>query len=347
MSRTIYLKRGVFELLKKRYLLLILIVFLLAISTASAQEINNLTFSNDSDLTTQSLNENNILADTGSFDELQYLINHNDIVNLTKDYIASKNSSRVIINSDKIINGNNHVLNGNKITDIFLINGGNIVFNDIQFINGKNWEGEGGAIYVINAYNLTFNNVVFKDNFAYSDGGAIYSDAGCCHEFINCTFVNNCAYRLRGGAIYINKGNIQVINSTFKDNKCNGDIIGDGGAIYINSSENSEKSSLILNSIFTDNFADDNGGAICSYAILEIKNSTFKSNKADDDNGGAIHALASLNITDSSFIDNFADESGGAIYVSPDDLHGIKRLYIRNCTFKSNKADDNSGGAIP
>lgn len=114
-------------MLKKRYLLLILIVFLLAISTASAQEINNLTFSNDSDLTTQSLNENNILADTGSFDELQYLINHNDIVNLTKDYIASKNSSRVIINSDKIINGNNHVLNGNKITDIFLINGGNIV----------------------------------------------------------------------------------------------------------------------------------------------------------------------------------------------------------------------------
>ncbi len=93
-------------MLKKRYLFLIIIVCLFAISAVSATEINNETNivvnSYDSSLMTESV-DNNVL--TANFDDLQLLINNNEVVNLTKDYKAVEGNVRVHIASDKIING--------------------------------------------------------------------------------------------------------------------------------------------------------------------------------------------------------------------------------------------------
>jgi predicted outer membrane repeat protein len=338
---------------KKRYLFLIIIICLFAISAVSATEISNETIGYDSTLIAESV-DNNLL--TGDFDELQQLINNNEIVNLTKNYGAVGDNGRVHINSNKIIYGNGHTLNGNEQTGIFEIEGGNIVFNDINFINGKDSDGDGGAIHVSSADSLTFNNVKFSNNYADYNGGAISINTDKLlnmTQFINCNFENNIADADYGGAIYYSSNQPLIIsNSTFKSNKCNGNTAWTkcyGGAIH------AETSILnVTDSSFIENVADDYGGAICSGNLLHntnntfIKNCTFKSNEAADYDGGAIYLFnsKSCSIEDSIFIENSAELDGGAIYAE-----GCK-LFVTNSSFKSNYCEYNiasycyGGGAI-
>ena len=98
----------------------------------------------------------------------------------------------------------------------------------------------------------------------------------------------------------------------------------------------------ISNSKFTDNVAEEYGGAIFIYnnSTLYISNCTLKNNKAGR-NGGAIVAVHSVLeiISNSYFTDNVAEEYGGAIHIYN------SSLYIINCTLKNNKAGID-GGAI-
>lgn len=74
------------------------------------------------------------------------------------------------------------------------------------FTNGK--DNNGGAIHVSNSGLLTFNNVIFTNNYAKDNGGAICDvrtrtnlNLVRCVKCVNCTFNNNMAENF-GGAIY-------------------------------------------------------------------------------------------------------------------------------------------------
>jgi hypothetical protein len=81
-----------------------------------------------------------------------------------------------------------------------------------------------------------------------------------------------------GGALYMNDGNLTVIDCTFSHNQ--GAPLGPdtgGGAIYITGSKHG---AIIASSVFTDNAAS-NGGAVGGlFAELDIYNSLFKNNTA-------------------------------------------------------------------
>ena len=119
------------------------------------------------------------------------------------------------------------------------------------------------------------------------------------------------------------KGQLNIINSIFKDN------YGFGGAI-------SNYGTLgIIQCKFIHNSAGRVGGAIYNDGgLIMINNSIFINNEAIHD-GGAIYAPRGLlNIRNSEFSNNFAGYDGGAIY-SRDNV-----LNLKNCTFKDNKYDD-------
>lgn len=131
---------------------------------------------------------------------------------------------------------------------------------------------------------LVITGGAFKDNNADGDWGYPY-----------------------GGAISIFDGNkIQIANATFTGNKAKF-----GAAVYAG------KSATIQDCTFTDNHADENGGAILAYAPITVTDSTFTKNEAAY--GGAIFDGKDTTITNSTFKENKA-QYGGALYVQDGDL---------------------------
>ena len=288
--------------------LMVFSVLLMTVSSVCAEDADNTTIQVTEQITPvnevigEDLIVNNINA-TGSFNELQLLINNNEIVNLTKDYIAVNSEGSVLITSNKTINGNGHTLNGNTLTKIFEIKGGNIVFNDITFINGKN-HFDGGAICVFNADSLTFNNITFENNQARGYGGAVFISNCNSVSFLNCDFLKNNANS--GGAIYTT-GSLDIIDCIFNYNKANKQ---NGGAIHA-------KNVIVISSNFRSNEALS-AGAIYSNNMVEIVDSQFKFNFAKED-GGAIYSVNNVSVKNSTFDSNvassvmFAQCCGGAI----------------------------------
>jgi predicted outer membrane repeat protein len=111
------------------------------------------------------------------------------------------------------------------------------------------------------------------------------------------SFQNGYTSENNGGAIFGN-GSINITNSIFTNNSASAE----GGAVY--------KVNTITNSTFTDNSASE-GGAV--YSADTITNSTFTNNKAS---GGAGAVADANTITNSTFTSNIAENAGAASSVN-------------------------------
>ena len=151
---------------------------------------------------------------------------------------------------------------------------------------------------------------------------------------INCNNWNKCF------AFYSTKGNIVLKNLNIK--KGHNNDLKKGGAIYIGGSA----SYTLINCNFTDNWAEDYGGAIYNDAPndLIIKNCCFRNNSVGNENGGAIFSKGKICLEGNIFDSNKANVDGGAIFCEKD-------VDVIHCLFKYNKAEGAKmhqcyGGAI-
>ena len=204
-----------------------------------------------------------------------------------------------------------------------------------------------------------FTNLkVINCNFTNSTagyGGAIglHENTGAVATIIDCNFINTSAtgsqdpitsgqkdYRNGGGAIYVEKGRINLYNSTFE----NCSSASDGGAIYIISSsgtvsviENATISDSKANGTWTLRGPSGNGGAIYLSKGATIINVTISDSSAIK--GGAIYKYGNntVTISKSNIINNTA-QLGGGVYVDG------RSLTIQGSNLTLNKA--NTGSAI-
>lgn len=199
--------------------------------------------------------------------------------------------------------------------------GSKMILKDCTFKNNR--ARNGGAIYAEEEF--TLKNCIFKDNNA-DEGGAIHSLTS--GNIQDCLFEGSSA--VYGGAIYNNEGNLDIIDSSFKDNQsfCASGICNNG---VVN----------IDKCTFKSGKAKSNGGSIynCSSAILNIFASKFLDSSSV--HGGVIYndSGAFLTVSDSKFSNNQSLENGGAIYNA---FEGISS--ISDSSFTANTS--NSGGAI-
>ena len=347
----------------KLIIIALLILITLSISSVCASDVDNATIESTDDAIEQIAPTDGLTAvnEQGTFAELQDLIDKNNIVDLSKDYVMQNNIS-IKISKDITINGNGHTIDGNKKGTIFEITQGKVVLNNLILNKGKG-SVNGGAVNVQYKGSLTCNQVTFSNNLADDYGGAVYIDSTAPATFTNCIFKKNEADDHDGGAIFSTtpitctncdfitnyaegdgggaihaKGQLICINCNFEDNHVDGWLDPDGGAIY------ATDEILLTNCNFTNNWATSCGGAIAIQEENEksciIKNCNFKNNKATHASGAAIYCQRNLaTFENSTFTDNSANFKGGAIFAR-------KEMYILNCLFKNNKALESWGGAI-
>jgi len=235
--------------------------------------------------------------------------------------------------------------------DLTVNNNLNITGEGNVIINGENKD----SIFKIFPSNVIIKNIKIINGESFSGSGGIFVNMG------NLTLINTSLLDSKsndnGGAIY-SVGNLIIINSTISNNYAPGL----GGAIYMDKNINRDNVLIIKNSVFNGNHVkgDSNkgGGAIYMQAIngeIAIDNSTFINNYVTGPySGGAIYSLqcdSNVKITNSSFINNSANPAvnygGGAICFIGDNFSPMGSLNIIDSIFLNNKANgSNAGGAI-
>ena len=201
---------------------------------------------------------------------------------------------------------------------------------DCNFTNNSALTGA-GAIYYSYAKNATIVNCIFRDNEASDSGGAVQFWQSSNSTVSSCTFINNTANGSYGGALYWFGYGGKLTDCNFEDNHGV-----NGGAVW------SDSANVVNNCNFTNNIADEAGGAVnWRYGAPNITNCIFDNNSAQI--GGALYLNKSSEdsfVSNCDFINNTADV-GGAIY-NDNSTDGI----VTGCNFIENAANNGDGGAI-
>ena len=309
----------------------ILILFTMGAVSAADE---NITEAVDDVLSADSADENEISASSGTFVDLQILVDdavHGETLYLDKDYSRTDNH-KIRIYKAITIDGQGHTINANNKSNFaFYVTNSGAVIKNLTFINGGDTYvysdsatcsiydcyfdkcpavHSGGAIYSGNAYNCYFVNCSTTTGGAINSGNAYNcSFVDCSANFggaiysgnaYNCSFVG-CSAKEYGGAIY----NGDAFNCSFGD--CY--AVRSGGAIY---------SGNAYDSYFVNCFTNDSNAAIIrgnASGCTFVKCSAF----------AAIHSVK---------VDNTAYGSNAVIHVYGDNNAGYVNVTINGVTKK-------------
>ena len=198
------------------------------------------------------------------------------------------------------------------------------------------WADNGGGLNIHDGSSVTLENISIKGNEADIDGGAIFTRGTLTMR--DCLVENNHAMDT-GGAIYCSDdGAFTLENVTFSHNWASDD----GGAINCHLDEDSS----ITGCTFSSNTSDsEDGGAICLDAdnnTLTITNTTFSDNFADE-YGGAINVVSGyVTVKNCQFTRNHGG-LGGAVYLDGDNARFQIPSEGSRTTFTKNIAREDGG----
>ncbi len=189
-------------------------------------------------------------------------------------------------------------------------------------------DGSGGAIQMDGeGQTLTTNGTTFDQNLAPSGSGGAINDNGDGTNTVDVrgsTFTGNRAPGEGDGGAIDAEGDLSVNPSTFIGNEAGFQ----GGAIDIGADD--ENTHTIVDSLFIQNIAEDNGGAYSESGggITTIDGSTFDRNEARE--GGALELDGDEGdtVTNSTLTANIATRGGGIYTGDSDDVFTLTHLTI-------------------
>jgi predicted outer membrane repeat protein len=228
----------------------------------------------------------------------------------------------------------------------YVLSNGELTVKNLKLSKGN--QTQGGSILNVGKTNI--DNVIFQNNSALEDGGAIWSSGTLSITRAtfdqNKTTTNTLAIGY-GGAI----ASLGVMTMT--DSAMMGNQGRFGGSVFVGGAIGTPQA-VIDRVLFIDNIASQNGGGlyansdISGTTILTITRSLFESNDASF-GGGLARFNARMFLSDSAFVENRSLNSGGGggLFVSAGptpDVGGY--VQVRSTTFSGNSADGDKGGGI-
>lgn len=228
---------------------------------------------------------------------------------------------------------------------------GDLTLNDC-IINDCNVTGlgsSGGFLYSYMNNTITTTDCTFSNcdtpNGGTSNGGVFYfANAGGDLIATNCTFTSNTAGN--GGVIEFSNsgaGTLTLTSCTFSLNSNTYATYGSGGVINV---EGTHTGAITIDKcIFNGNSAIQHGGALyidIDASVVNITNSLFYENSAGDDGGAILFysgTTVTYNLVNCTFADNSATDDGGAVM-----LASTSNLTVaaKNCIFYNNIASGNT-----
>lgn len=274
----------------------------------------------------------------------------------------------------------------NDEEDLDLIDGVIITKNiTITGYNNASIDGSNKARGLVIGYNcnVTLKNLIFKNGFSESDGGAILLKTNSTLTLFNCTFLNNKVYNSNGGAIANYKNTtLNVFNSTFSKNTAirvsdlewkefkrgMGSSISSSTGSYVNLNNSRFidnhgylttilvvsyddvdycVSTLIVNNCLFENNTSNSSGVIYLDELGqgEIRNSIFKNNYVSSSGGTIVLDACHSAVVDNCIFDSNSAVKGGAIQIKVFEYDYRSNVTLINCNFTKNRASE-QGGAV-
>lgn len=228
----------------------------------------------------------------------------------------------------------------------------NATFERSSFINFRKIHHR-SAVYVSSpsgpVTNLIFKQCTLQNNLrsCCGHGGAVYVHRVNVN-ILNSNFTDNGVHSTyssyHGGALYVLRGQVAISDSYFLNNRVG--AVSNGGAAYVTGG-----GVTITDSYFHDNTAGSNGGAVyVTGGNITVSGSTFTNNTAIAAGGGAIFSntrYANISLTDNTFSYNIAVYCGA---LDVDEFYH-PHVDITANTFTHNRATgtlagNNTGGVI-
>ena len=245
-----------------------------------SEENTTITYANNVESVSGKIDSAVMGADTGTYSGLSEEIGHGGNIELKHAYYTYDTGENIEITVDNsVIDGKGAVIDmAGSYVRAFYVSGSGVIIKNLTIKNSKYKFNRGGAIYF--NYPGTVTNCNFTDNDVFNGGAIWFSNTG---NVTNCNFINNHAYA-DGGAIYCSDM-LNIKNCLFDSNQVKGSKFQCyGGAIRA-------KSTMVDNSTFINNCAEDYGGAIYADSLTFANTPCyFIGNVAKDNQGGAIYA---------------------------------------------------------
>ena len=194
-----------------------------------------------------------------------------------------------------------------------------------------NQAGGGGGAAALEDSDSVWSGCILEGNQSGSGGGALYlSGMDSAGTQLDATVEAN-ASAGSGGAIWAWDHDLEVSGSLA------GNLAGskaNGGGIYAGSLD------LFLRDVELEGHEAENGGAVylISGATVTLEDASFSDNCAQQ-SGGAVYAVDSLTVSGGEFSGNQASDNGGALYLSGG------QASLQDCGFAGNQAGG-GGGAL-
>ena len=200
-----------------------------------------------------------------------------------------------------------------------------VTLEDVIFTNNKAGH-DGGAVYVYDSSTLMINRCSFTSNRANNSGGAVYGRKTSIITIIEST-VMDCLAQNSGGGVYAQEdSNVTIQSSNFTNNSA---YYGGAFHVYIRSTAS------VTNSRLSENRASQEGGAMNAYqfSTIQMQECIFESNMGDYGGISFVFQGSNLVLEDCEFYNNAA-EFDGVIRV-----HEQSTLIVSRSVFMNNKAD--------
>ena len=216
--------------------------------------------------------------------------------------------------------------NGTSGNNILFTANGSLTWNRIEYFNtssynddsyfdycifekshadGVDHEGEGGAVFIWNYDDVSFNNCIFRDNIANEDGGGVFITYESDIDLTDCQFIDNSA--VRGGGLYSGTGcSIELERCIFNGNSCSST----GAGLYSSAASLTMKNCLLYENISSN----DCGGAYIGGSTAMLYNCTIADNSASNSGGGIEVHSSGLSAYNCLLYDNAASH-GDQVYL--------------------------------
>ena len=326
-------------------LLIIFFVMIISIGAISAADTNDTLLgdvSNTNIATTsvayeQGDNATSLGSETGSDVEISVNDNQNGISNRNVgDRSSNLNDDLLSVSNDDLLGANPNFYYAGKwygdlddaVDDACDNNGGTI------YITARAWGYDSAEreITISDGVSITFQPYNSGDTVIFDGQGHKYwffkiSDANAHITFNDITFRNGGDGSLAndGGAIRIIHGSATFNNCVFENNKACENTFGGfgwGGAIFL---DESDASLIAKNCRFTNNKADNGGGAVCAEdgASASFENCYFSGNTAPDGNNvldkdGGSHTFDNCRFIGSGSLDIDVGATTKTVHITPD-----------------------------